>query len=120
MVPFKLHFPYLSQLTLAAASAVLMWVLLGDRRAARERALDTRLARGSARFSYTLYIVHMPALVLLSILVGSGNGNWYPDARHLAWGAALLGLVVLYSWLVSLATEAHTDKVRRWVEQTLP
>ncbi len=40
-----------------------------------------------AGFSYTLYLTHFPALLLLRGLLNP-QGNWQPDARHLAYASA--------------------------------
>jgi peptidoglycan/LPS O-acetylase OafA/YrhL len=76
------------------------------------------LAEGHRRladFSYTLYLIHFPALVfcvaLLHDLFGVGFRR-QPDLGGLAYFAALAVLLFGYAWVVSLGSEAHTSRVR--------
>ncbi len=104
-----------SDYLLGAATFVLIWLLLGAKSAAPENA-GVHLARVGARFSYTLYLVHVPLLVLLTALI-AGESRWQPDARHLIYGFGALLLAIGYSYAVACATEFRTDKVRGWVER---
>jgi peptidoglycan/LPS O-acetylase OafA/YrhL len=105
----------LSDYILGAATFVLIWLLLGARSAARENA-GVHLVRVGARFSYTLYLVHVPFLVLLTALM-AGEARWQPDARHLIYGLGALLLAIGYAYVVASLTEFRTDKVRGWVEK---
>jgi len=105
----------LSDYILGAATFVLIWLLLGAKSAARENA-GVHLARTGARFSYTLYLVHVPFLVLLTAVM-AGETRWQPDARHLLYGLAALLLAIAYAYGVASLTEFRTDKVRGWVEK---
>jgi|SRR3984957_14003480 peptidoglycan/LPS O-acetylase OafA/YrhL len=105
----------LSDYILGAATFVLIWLLLGARSIARESA-GVHLARVGARFSYTLYLVHVPFLVLLTALM-AGETRWQPDARHLLYGLGALLLSIGYAYGVASLTEFRTDKVRGWVEK---
>jgi peptidoglycan/LPS O-acetylase OafA/YrhL len=68
-------------------------------------------ARKLAGFSYTLYLTHFPALLLVRGLLDP-PGNWQPDAQHLAYALGI-GLVALtYAYLVAEFTEARTAIVR--------
>jgi peptidoglycan/LPS O-acetylase OafA/YrhL len=67
-------------------------------------------------FSYTLYLTHFPALLLLRALLDP-QGTWQPDSHHLIY-AGLIGLVILaYAYLVAQLTEARTATVRRRILQ---
>jgi peptidoglycan/LPS O-acetylase OafA/YrhL len=111
----SLVYGVLSDYILGAATFVLIWLLLGARSTARENA-GVHLARVGARFSYTLYLVHVPFLVLLAALM-AGETRWQPDARHLLYGLGALLLSIGYAYGVASLTEFRTDKVRGWVEK---
>lgn len=69
-------------------------------------------AKKLAGFSYTLYLTHFPALLLLRALVNP-HGNWQPDPLHLTYAVGI-GLSILgYAYLVAEFTEARTASVRR-------
>jgi peptidoglycan/LPS O-acetylase OafA/YrhL len=102
---------------LAAATCLLLWVLLSAREEAR-LSLGHSIIRGLARFSYTLYVVHMPFLVLITALV-VGDGRWYPKGAHIVEGIGVLGLTLAYAYGVATLSEFHTDACRRWLEQRL-
>ena len=104
-----------SDYILGAATFVLIWLLLGAKSAACESA-GVHLARVGARFSYTLYLVHVPFLVLLTAVM-AGETRWQPDARHLLYGLGALLLAIGYAYGVASLTEFRTDKVRGWVEK---
>jgi len=107
-----------SDYILAAATAILIWMLLSASQAASSTAVDVRLSRGLARFSYTLYVVHFPFLMLIAVFV-VGNRRWQPTFVHIATGLAILVVTVVYAYAVASLTEFHTASVRRWVEQRL-
>jgi peptidoglycan/LPS O-acetylase OafA/YrhL len=109
---------YREDFVFGLVTTLFFWIMLS----ATEHAtgsLTTRLARQGARFSFTLYIVHMPALVLLTSLC-IGTSVYSPtDLRHLAMALAVLLLVIAYAWLIASLTEFRTDRVRAWVERHL-
>jgi peptidoglycan/LPS O-acetylase OafA/YrhL len=107
----------LSDYILGAATFGFLWLLLAARDVAPARKWVSTV-RGSARFSYTLYLVHVPMLVLLVALVGA-DVRWQPDIRHLLYGFPLLFLTIGYAYLVASMTEFRTDSVRTWVETRL-
>jgi peptidoglycan/LPS O-acetylase OafA/YrhL len=104
-----------SDYILGAATFVLIWLLLGAKSASREN-VGVHVARTGARFSYTLYLVHVPFLVLLTAVM-AGETRWQPDARHLLYGLGALLLAIAYAYGVASVTEFRTDKVRGWVEK---
>src|SRR5579875_3926660 len=107
----------ISDYILGAATFGFLWLLLAARDVAPARKWVSTV-RGSARFSYTLYLVHVPMLVLLVALVGA-DVRWQPDIRHLLYGLPLLFLTIGYAYLVASMTEFRTDSVRTWVETRL-
>ncbi len=103
---------------LGIATFVFFWIILS----ARTRATDssfTRFSRQISRFSYTLYVVHIPALLFLTALF-VGDHLWSPaNIPHHAIALAILATVILYAWIIASLTEFHTDRVRAWVEAHL-
>jgi peptidoglycan/LPS O-acetylase OafA/YrhL len=77
-----------------------------------------RLHKTMADFSYSLYAIHLPVLVfiwgLCDMFIRPGwRGELATPAHYaVAIGATLTVLAV--AWLLSRATEARTDVVRRW------
>jgi peptidoglycan/LPS O-acetylase OafA/YrhL len=71
-----------------------------------------RTAKTISGFSYTLYLVHFPALLLLRGLLDP-SGNWQPDPLHLLYGLGIAILISGYAYLVAEFTEARTAVVRR-------
>ena len=87
----------------------LFTLLIGSREDASPAYLHG--AKKLAGFSYTLYLTHFPALLLLRGLLNP-QGNWQPDPRHLVYALGI-GLAVLgYAYGVAEFTEARTALVR--------
>jgi peptidoglycan/LPS O-acetylase OafA/YrhL len=106
-----------SDYILTVATCAYIWVLLSaTERSSGGRA--ERLARGTARFSYTLYLVHMPFMYLLAGFL-IHNTIWAPTVRGILIALGLMLTVILYAWLIAMATEFHIVAVRRWVESRL-
>jgi peptidoglycan/LPS O-acetylase OafA/YrhL len=102
---------------LALATLMFLWVLLSaDSPASPTRAV--RASRELARFSYTLYAVHFPFLLLLTALL-VGETRWTPTPLNLLKACAICALVLAYAYAVASLTEFHTAQVRRWVEEKL-
>ncbi len=75
-------------------------------------------ARKLAGFSYTLYLLHLPALLLLRGLLNP-LGNWQPDALHLTYALGIGLFMLIYAYLVAELTEARTARVRRYLLQMI-
>jgi peptidoglycan/LPS O-acetylase OafA/YrhL len=103
---------------LGLATFGLLYVLLGAREVAAGRWYE-QPSRTVAGFSYTLYLVHMPMLMLLTALL-AGETRWVPDARHIAVGLVVLLFVVGSAYLLAKGTEFRTAEVRDWLKQLLP
>jgi peptidoglycan/LPS O-acetylase OafA/YrhL len=69
-------------------------------------------AKRLAGFSYTLYLTHFPALLLLRGLFDP-HGSWQPDLRHLLYALGIGLVMVIYAYCVAEITEAQTATVRR-------
>ena len=77
----------------------------------------SRLGRRLADMSYTLYLCHFPPLLFLAtILVESRAERWQPDTPHLLAAGGILLVVVAYCWIISLATERQTERIRRLLD----
>lgn len=69
-------------------------------------------AKKLAGFSYTLYLTHFPALLLLRGLLNP-QANWQPDALHLTYALGIGLFVLIYAYWVAEFTEGRTAEVRR-------
>jgi peptidoglycan/LPS O-acetylase OafA/YrhL len=77
---------------------------------------DSSVIRQGARFSYSLYLIHLPLCVFFGALL-EGLFGWpstlvQPHWPAIAAFAAMVGFALLSSWLFAMATEANTDAVR--------
>jgi peptidoglycan/LPS O-acetylase OafA/YrhL len=70
------------------------------------------VARKLSGFSYTLYLTHFPALLLLRGLLDP-QGNWQPGPLHLVYGLTIAMLILVYAYFLAELTEARTANVRR-------
>jgi peptidoglycan/LPS O-acetylase OafA/YrhL len=75
----------------------------------------TYLSQYMAKSSYTLYLVHVPALVFIAAWMG--QQRWQPDGRHLLFALGILGAVFLYAQIVYLLFERNTGAIRRWLKR---
>jgi peptidoglycan/LPS O-acetylase OafA/YrhL len=75
-------------------------------------------AKRLSGFSYTLYLTHFPALLLLRGLIDP-QGNWQPNLLHLLYGLGIALLMLTYAFVVAEFTEARTAMVRRRLLQPL-
>jgi len=75
-------------------------------------------AKKLAGFSYTLYLTHFPALLLLRGLLNP-MGNWQPDPRHLLIALVIGLFIIFYAYCVAELTEARTATVRRRLLQMM-
>jgi peptidoglycan/LPS O-acetylase OafA/YrhL len=107
-----------SDYMLAGATAALIWTLLSASQPAPAAARQVRFSRGLARFSYTLYVVHLPFLTLMAALL-VGARRWQPTPPHIAAALGILAVTLAYAYVMASLTEAHTDPARRWVERSL-
>jgi peptidoglycan/LPS O-acetylase OafA/YrhL len=66
-----------------------------------------------SRSSYTLYLVHVPLLVLLAAWIGV---RWAPIPQHLVMGVAIFALVMVYAQAVWFFFERNTDAIRERIK----
>ena len=71
-----------------------------------------KAAKALSGFSYTLYLVHFSALLLLRGLLNP-SGSWQPDPLHLLYGLGIATLILSYAYIVAEFTEARTAAIRR-------
>ncbi len=109
--------PLPPDLTLGVATTLYLYLLLGASSPAGARRF-ARPARVGAAFSYTLYLVHTPFLMLLTGLL-AGEARWQPDAKHLALALACLIAAIVYAYAIASLTEFRTGPVRQWLERHL-
>lgn len=102
-------------LSLAVTFAILLYCMKHNRRPSSSIRLR-RVAAFFAEFSYTLYLVHLPALIFLRACL-TYEVAWPPTPESWAKLAVIVSLVVTYAFAVSLATERQTDRSRRWLER---
>jgi peptidoglycan/LPS O-acetylase OafA/YrhL len=105
----------LSDYLFSAVTFAFLLVLLSAVGPADPQSFFTRFSRALARFSYTLYVVHLPFILCLTALI-LGVQRFVPDIAHVAAGLAILVVSLAYAWLIASATEFHTDQVRHWIE----
>lgn len=76
------------------------------------------LSRRLADFSYTLYLVHFPVLLLtIAMLFSISNRTTRFEVTFstLVWFLLVVSVAFGVSWLVSLTTEAKTPQIRAWL-----
>jgi peptidoglycan/LPS O-acetylase OafA/YrhL len=78
--------------------------------------LRLRLAKTFAGFSYSLYVLHFPLLLLIRAK-WLPTFRWQPDGVHLLWGAGIATGVILYAFTIAHITERNTSVVRSWVRR---
>lgn len=110
--------PLVADYTLAVITAVCLWVVVGDRRPANEGAAMSRFSRGISRFSFSLYVLHIPLFVFLAS-VFLHNSRWNITLPHIFAALSLLVVTAGYAWVVAWATEFRTDRVRIRVERAV-
>ena len=102
-----------SDLVLGAVVTLLIYIVLGCSRTPMPEAYN-RTARRISHSSYTLYLVHLPLVVLIAAITETvfHQQRWLPDTSHLLICAGIFIIVMAYAQLVWLMFEKHTDAVR--------
>jgi peptidoglycan/LPS O-acetylase OafA/YrhL len=105
-----------NDIILGVVTMAFVWTLLCAREAANNRAPWVLFSRTLSRFSFSLYVVHTPLLLLLaSVLVG--DRRWQPSAGHLLAGCGVAVLALAYAYLFASVTEFRTDALRTRIER---
>jgi peptidoglycan/LPS O-acetylase OafA/YrhL len=103
-----------ADLAVGAPFALLVYAIVGETKAEAPSSY-CRVSRFLADSSYTLYLLHVPALAFMRAALLNGPERWQPDLPHLA-AAFALGLAVLpYVYLIARLTEGRTEAVRAFV-----
>jgi len=113
-----LHSPLLDDYLFATLTFIAIWVLLADTTYEPQNSTLNRWSRELAKFSYTLYVVHMPFCLFLTATVVGGQ-RWVPNVVNATKGLAILMVTAGYAYAIGLLTEAHTDSIRKWIEKKL-
>ena len=108
----------LADYILGIVTAICVWIQLSDRRSSNESSMYTRSARELSRFSFSLYVLHTPMLILLASLV-LGDNRFTPTVPHIFAALSLLMVTGIYAWIVAWLTEFRTDKVRKFAERLI-
>jgi peptidoglycan/LPS O-acetylase OafA/YrhL len=83
------------------------------------RGFYPRTAHTIAGFSYSLYVLHFPFLLLLRAWMVPPP-RWQPDLAHLGYGAIIGTVTINVAWFVSIFTENKTHVVRQWMRNAMP
>jgi peptidoglycan/LPS O-acetylase OafA/YrhL len=81
------------------------------------------LHRALASFSYTVYLVHFPAMVFLAAFMNDVLDIGFtrqPDVATMVYAGTLLAMIYGYAWIFAEFTEAHTDTVRSRLSLLVP
>ncbi len=100
-------------LVLGLIVTLLIWVTLCSANAPLPSGY-VKVARRSARSSYTLYLTHFPCLIFLKASLHLPRA--IPSWHMLPVSAGLLVVILIYSQLVYELFEKHTDHVRNWIK----
>lgn len=109
---------FAADLILGAAFAAWCW-LAKHAAPPRHQSLSARMTVVLSESSYTLYLVHMPALVFLSALL---VGRWRPwpfTLGHLPQFAAVWGGVLGLAFALYFLFERNTGALQRWVARRI-
>lgn len=102
--------------TVALATALVVLGLVSRDEPLQAPTFYSRTTAQLAGFSYTLYLVHYPAIVLCSMLAfPSLEARWQPDTGHLLRAACVAIGVIAYAWGIARFTEARTERARKWI-----
>jgi peptidoglycan/LPS O-acetylase OafA/YrhL len=108
----------LAQLALDLAVALGYSIaLLCAKNRSRPRTLST-VHRRLASFSYSVYLVHFPAMVLVVAILKDAFSISFarpPSVATLLYIIALVSIIYGYAWIFAGLTETHTHTVRSWL-----
>ena len=108
----KFRYSLAADVLIGALVTLLIWVTL-DCAPASLPSWYVWLSQRAARSSYTLYLIHVPALIFLKASLHLPRA--YPAGRALLVNLAVLIGIVIYAQLVYLVFERNTDRLRSWI-----
>ena len=105
---------------LGIAVTLLIYALLECSRKPMPKAYTT-IAQRAAHSSYTLYLTHLPMLVLVAAFFEWKYNihRWVPDGRYLLFGVGIFLAAMLYAQAVWFVFEKRTDSLRAWLKPVL-
>jgi peptidoglycan/LPS O-acetylase OafA/YrhL len=106
-----------ADLSVGLAFALFLFGILQINFSMRSRTY-ANLAGFFAGFSYSLYVLHFPAVLFLRAWLAPYR--WRPDFPHFVFVIAIGAAVLVFAWLVSLLTEGKTSALRRWMKAVIP
>jgi peptidoglycan/LPS O-acetylase OafA/YrhL len=106
-----------SDFIVGAGFTLLLYVLLHS--GPKTRIRYSRGAALIAGFSYSMYAVHFPLVVLARALLWN-TGYWQPGIVEVLTGLVMLSAILFLTYLFSLVTESHTDRVRKVLRRPTP
>jgi len=77
-----------------------------------------RLAKTFAGYSYSLYVLHFPLLLIVRAVLLSSL-RWQPDAMYLFLRSGIATGVCVFAFVVSRFTERKTWLVRSWLRNQI-
>jgi peptidoglycan/LPS O-acetylase OafA/YrhL len=107
-----------SDYLLTVATFGFLWLVLAVRDRARTGSLRVRAARELARFSYSLYALHLP-IVIFAVALSVGVRRWQPTPMHDLFFVAIVVATLVYAFGVATMTEFRTDAMRQRIERAL-
>jgi peptidoglycan/LPS O-acetylase OafA/YrhL len=108
----------LNDYLLATITLLYLWILLSAQEPFLPAAKTVRASREMARFSYTLYALHIPFLVFLASLL-IGDLRWRPGPANLLAGLCVLLATLIYAYTLAFFTEFRTDAIRQRLQRLL-
>ena len=117
--PILLDYPWLMDAADLFASALFVIVLLSFRYGPQEgfAVLRPKFHKTFADFSFSLYSIHMPILILVRAATAHSMGRDWPmelaTPQHYVLAFAAMGLSVVCAYFFSRGTEAKTGAARR-------
>jgi peptidoglycan/LPS O-acetylase OafA/YrhL len=112
---WMVHHYYWVDLAVAPAMTMFLLAIVSGRPAALIRLLDSRSLKRLGSFSYSLYLIHLPIVVVITLKVviprlGRGPAS-FTVTTMLAGGLSLAG-----AWLLAKLFEAPFQRHRSWAE----
>lgn len=100
----------ISYLAVTISAAMMIWSIL---QTAREEGpvLYQRIAKRLAASSYSLYLLHAPAIVFLCMACRLPSDH----SNHVLMGIGVMALVWIYAQCIYECFEKHTEQVRKWI-----
>lgn len=108
------------EVLIALSFSVWIYLLLGSARGKQAAgSLYTKVSREVSDFSYTIYLTHLPVMVFFRAWLVR-EARWQGTASNLLVATAVGLSTLVFCYLFSRITEAHTFKLRNWLQLTIP